>query len=238
MRKLRHARCASALGVVLLFILAAFSLLAFHEGSFDAGALLFGGVISLTVLLSYCLLACFAAHADRLLMLIVCFLYALGMVMQYRISPETALHQLIMLGIGLVGMLLMLILMRKPRIFRILSIPMALLSLGILAALLFVGKESGGARNWISIGGILFQPSEFVKVALVFLLADALTDHTHVKDLLPILLFVMVAISLLVLQRDLGAAMLLAGVFLLVFFVATSNIRATLAAMLLGGAGA
>ena len=115
---------------------------------------------------------------------------------------------------------------------------MALLSLGILAALLFVGKESGGARNWISIGGILFQPSEFVKVALVFLLADALTDHTHVKDLLPILLFVMVAISLLVLQRDLGAAMLLAGVFLLVFFVATSNIRATLAAMLLGGAGA
>ena len=238
MRKLRHARCASALGVVLLFILAAFSLLAFHEGSFDAGALLFGGVVLLTVLLSYCLLACFAAHADRLLMLIVCFLYALGMVMQYRISPETALHQLIMLGIGLVGMLLMLILMRKPRIFRILSIPMALLSLGILAALLFVGKESGGARNWISIGGILFQPSEFVKVALVFLLADALTDHTHVKDLLPILLFVMVAISLLVLQRDLGAAMLLAGVFLLVFFVVTSNIRATLAAMLLGGAGA
>lgn len=238
MRKLRHARCASALGVVLLFILATFSLLAFHEGSFDAGALLFGGVVSLTVLLSYCLLACFATHADRLLMLIVCFLYALGMVIQYRISPETAFHQLIMLGIGLVGMLLMLILMRKPRIFRILSIPMALLSLGILAALLFVGKESGGARNWISIGGILFQPSEFVKVALVFLLADALTDHTHVKDLLPILLFVMVAISLLVLQRDLGAAMLLAGVFLLVFFVATSNIRATLAAMLLGGAGA
>ena len=47
MRKLRHARCASALGVVLLFILAAFSLLAFHERSFDAGALLLAALYRL-----------------------------------------------------------------------------------------------------------------------------------------------------------------------------------------------
>ena len=86
--------------------------------------------------------------------------------------------------------------------------------------------------------GILFQPSEFVKVALVFLLADAMTEHTHVRDLIPLFLFVGAVTVLLVLQRDLGAAMLMAGTFLLVFFAATSNIGATFAALLCGGAGA
>ncbi|MGN0800669.1 MAG: FtsW/RodA/SpoVE family cell cycle protein [Christensenellales bacterium] len=238
MDRLRHARCASALGIVLFFIVSAFLLLAFRGEAFDAAALLFGAVVVLITLLTYFLLAWLAPHADRLLMLAVCFLCALGMVIQYRISPETALRQLMMLGAGIVGMLLMMVLMRRPHIFRILSIPMALISLGILCALLFIGKESGGARNWISVGGILFQPSEFVKVALVFLLADAMTEHTHVRDLIPLFLFVGVVTVLLVLQRDLGAAMLMAGTFLLVFFVATSNIGATFAALLCGGAGA
>ena len=238
MDKLRHARCASALGIVLFFIVSAFLLLAFRGETFDAAALLFGAVVALITLLTYFLLAWLAPHADRLLMLAVCFLCALGMVTQYRISPETALRQLMMLGAGILGMLLMMVLMRRPHIFRILSIPMALISLGILCALLFIGKESGGARNWISVGGILFQPSEFVKVALVFLLADAMTEHTHVRDIIPLFLFVGAVTVLLVLQRDLGAAMLMAGTFLLVFFVATSNIGATFAALLCGGAGA
>ena len=238
MDKLRHARCASALGIVLFFIVSAFLLLAFRGETFDAAALLFGAVVALITLLTYFLLAWLAPHADRLLMLAVCFLCALGMVIQYRISPETALRQLMMLGAGILGMLLMMVLMRRPHIFRILSIPMALISLGILCALLFIGKESGGARNWISVAGILFQPSEFVKVALVFLLADAMTEHTHVRDLIPLFLFVGAVTVLLVLQRDLGAAMLMAGTFLLVFFAATSNIGATFAALLCGGAGA
>ena len=238
MDKLRHARCASALGIVLFFIVSAFLLLAFRGEAYDVAALLFGAVVALITLLTYFLLAWLAPHADRLLMLAVCFLYALGMVTQYRISPETALRQLMMLGAGILGMLLMMVLMRRPHIFRILSIPMALISLGILCALLFIGKESGGARNWISVAGILFQPSEFVKVALVFLLADAMTEHTHVRDLIPLFLFVGAVTVLLVLQRDLGAAMLMAGTFLLVFFAATSNIGATFAALLCGGAGA
>ena len=238
MDKLRHARCASALGIVLFFIVSAFLLLAFRGEAYDVAALLFGAVVALITLLTYFLLAWLAPHADRLLMLAVCFLCALGMVIQYRISPETALRQLMMLGAGILGMLLMMVLMRRPHIFRILSIPMALISLGILCALLFIGKESGGARNWISVAGILFQPSEFVKVALVFLLADAMTEHPHVRDLIPLFLFVGAVTVLLVLQRDLGAAMLMAGTFLLVFFAATSNIGATFAALLCGGAGA
>lgn len=58
----------------------------------------------------------------------------------------------------------------------------------------------------------------------MFVLADAMTERTHVRDLVPLFLFVGAVAALLVLQRDLGAAMLMAGTFLMVFFVATSNI--------------
>ncbi len=238
MHKLRHARCSAALGATLIFVFLAFLLLAFRDETFDLRALLFGTVVSLGLLLAYCLFIWCAPHGDKPLMLTALFLSGLGMVAQYRIEPETALRQLMMLGIGIAAMLAMLTLMRRPRIFRILSVPMALLSIGILSALLFIGKESGGAKNWVSIGGILFQPSEFVKVALVFILADAMADRTHVRDLAAVFLFVGAVTVLLVLQRDLGAAMLMLGTFLLVFFVATSNAGATLIALLSGGAGA
>jgi len=238
MRKLRHARTAGALGTVLLFVMLAFLMLAFSGETFRPDAILFGGIVILLLLFSYSLLMITAHHADKLLMLGVFFLCALGMVIQYRLSSETALRQLIMFGAGIAAMFIMLLFMRSPHVFRILSIPMAVISIGILVALLFIGKESGGARNWISIGGILFQPSEFVKVALVFILADAMSEHTHVKKLIPMLMFVVIITALLVLQRDLGAAMLMIGTFLLVFFAATSNIRATAAALLIGAAGA
>ncbi len=238
MFKLRHAKAAGSLGIVFLFVFLAFSLLAFADGVFRPDAILFGCILILLLLLVYCLLLMAAHHADKLLMLGVFFLSALGMVLQYRLSPETALRQLMMFAVGSVVMLLMLLLMRSPRFFRMMTIPMALIGIGILVALLFIGKESGGARNWISIGGILFQPSEFVKVALVFILADAMSDHTHIRDLIPMFLFVGAVTVLLVLQRDLGAAMLMIGTFLLVFFAATSNVCATGFTVLFGILGA
>lgn len=238
MLKLRHAKAAGALGTVFLFVFLAFALLVFSEDVLRPEALLFGGILILLILLAYCILLIAAPHADKLLMLAVFFLSALGMVLQYRLSSETALRQLMMFSAGLVTMFVMLLFMRSPRFFRFMSIPMGVISIGILVALLFIGKESGGAKNWISIGGILFQPSEFVKVALVFILADAMSDHTHLKELIPMFLFVGIVTVLLVLQRDLGAAMLMIGSFLLVFFAATSNIRATVTAILIGAVGA
>ena len=87
MHRLRHARCAAALSAVLFFTAAAFLLLSFRTESFDIGALLLGAIVSGVILLSYCLLSWLAPHADKLLILTVFFLCALGMVVQYRIEP-------------------------------------------------------------------------------------------------------------------------------------------------------
>jgi cell division protein FtsW (lipid II flippase) len=153
-------------------------------------------------------------------------------------SVSSAAHQLVMALVGGAAMLVMAGIMKKPQIIRALSVPFAVLSLAILVALLFLGKESGGAKNWISVGGFLFQPSEFVKVALIVVLASAMTDSLTVKKLLPSILFTLAVTALLVVQRDLGAAMLTAGVFLILFYAATGNVAATLFGIAAGGAGA
>ncbi len=237
MNRLRHVGGAPILGATLLFIAGTFLLLSFAGEQYDGIALLFMLALMLVTMLEYCLVAWISPHGDRLLIALVGFLTALGMVMQYRISQETALRQLMMTGIGMVAMAIMMLLMRKPALLRFLSLPMALMSLGILGALLFVGKESGGAVNWISIGGILFQPSEFVKVAMILVLASVMADCTAIKELVLPGLFAVAVVMLLVLQRDLGAAMLMAAVFLMMFYAATGRLGATLVGIAACGVG-
>ena len=89
-------------------------------------------------------------------------------------------------------------------------------------------KESGGAVNWISIGGILFQPSEFVKIAMIIVLAGAMSERTSLRELIAPTLFAVAVCALLVLQRDLGAAMLMAMVYMLMFYAATCKLGTTL----------
>ncbi|HOF99866.1 MAG TPA: FtsW/RodA/SpoVE family cell cycle protein [Clostridia bacterium] len=238
MNRIRHVSVASVLCAVLVFIAACFILLAFSGGRFDGAALLFGLLLCLLIIAEYISLLWIAPHADRILFILIAFLTSLGMAVQYRMGAESALHQLLMALIGGAALCVAAAVMKRPAILRVMSIPFALTSLLILVALLFVGKESGGARNWISVGGFLFQPSEFVKVALIAVLAGAMTRGLTVKKLIPAILFTLGVAALLVLQRDLGAAMLVAGVFLILFYAATGKLGATFLGLAAGGAGA
>lgn len=238
MSRIKHVGVASVLGAVLLFTAVSFTMLAFSKEKFDWIALLFGCLLCLTILVEYMILFMISPHVDRILFILIAFLTVLGMAVQYRMSAESASHQLMMALAGGAAMLITTAFMKKPRIFRGLSIPSALLSIAILILLLFFGKESSGAKNWISFGGFLFQPSEFVKVALIIVLASAMTNSLTVKKLIPSILFTLAVTALLVLQRDLGAAMLMAGEFLIMFYAATGKLMTTLAGAALGGIGA
>lgn len=238
MLKLKRAGASKVLLAVLIFIFAAFVLLAFSKDSFDAKALLFMLLTMLLVIVQHMLLCSVLPNGDRLTDALVGFLMSVGLVMQYRLDTDTALRQLIFACIGLAAMAAMLFIMKKPILLLYLRIPAALVSLGILGALLFVGKESGGAVNWISIGGILFQPSEFVKIAMIIVLAGAMNERTEIKQLLLPTAFAVTVCVLLMLQRDLGAAMLMAMVYMLMFYAATCKLGATLAGVAACGVGA
>lgn len=103
--------------------------------------------------------------------------------------------------------------------------PLFILSLTLLA-LVFVpqlGKEVGGARRWFKIGFFSFQPSELVKWAAILFLADILSDRE--KELWgrrALFAFIVVAIAglFIFVQPDLGSALGLGIVTVLLFFVA------------------
>ncbi len=63
-----------------------------------------------------------------------------------------------------------------------------------LAVLYVIGDDKFGARNWLTIGNQSVQPSEFVKVGLVFVLAHWLTKSRQVRDIWPLLVFVVVTV--------------------------------------------
>lgn len=90
-----------------------------------------------------------------------------------------------------------------------------IISLVLLVCVLVFGKEAGGSRRWLPIGPVALQPSELAKIAVVIILAryygrQVSTDGLGLKKLLVPILLVGIPFALIVVQPDLGTAMLLA----------------------------
>lgn len=124
------------------------------------------------------------------------------------------LRQLIWAAVG-TGVMLLLARVPYARL-REVAVPLLFVALALLGAVLVLsfGREAGGARRWLHLGAFSFQPAELLKLVLVVYLADALTrKQTQIgsfrQGVLPPLLITAVACGLLLLQPDLGAAVLL-----------------------------
>lgn len=116
-----------------------------------------------------------------------------------------------------VGILIMLAAMRIPYTwYRRFATPILGVSIfGLLLVPMF-GSTRGGAERWIELGAITIQPSEFSKLAVVIFLASVLTDRRDRLDELqqvlgPFVLAVGVTCVLVVLQPDLGTAVIIVG---------------------------
>ena len=128
----------------------------------------------------------------------------------------------------LVGTALMLSAMAIDyRVLQKYSKPLLFICLCMLVLVLVpgIGKESFGARRWFKLGAFNFQPSEFAKIAMLIYAADFLSRKKtkipeFTKGFLPLLL-VVGAVSLLILkQPDLGNAVAIAVIVLILMFVA------------------
>jgi cell division protein FtsW len=87
-----------------------------------------------------------------------------------------------------------------------------------------IGKVVGGAQRWFKLGPFSFQPSEVMKVMLVFYLADSMARRKQnlagLSGILPYLAILGVTMLLLEKQHDFGTAVLLATVTILMLFLA------------------
>ncbi|NQT95134.1 MAG: putative lipid II flippase FtsW [Candidatus Omnitrophica bacterium] len=110
--------------------------------------------------------------------------------------------------------------------------PVLLLSMLLLVTVFIPGlsRAAGGARRWIAFGPVSFQPSEIAKMALVFYAADVLSrKQSEISDFiygfLPLMTVLGIAVFLILLEPDLGTAMALAAMIIIMAFVAGVNMK-------------
>lgn len=123
-------------------------------------------------------------------------------------------RQLVGVGLGTVALI---VTSRIPyRVYRKVAIPLFLVTVGLLVAVMVVGTEINGARRWLPLPYISFQPSEVAKVAVVFTLAfilekkhKLLTQFGHF--IVPVAATVGVIGLLIIKQPDLGTLIVIAA---------------------------
>lgn len=141
------------------------------------------------------------------------------------VSPSKAKTQFFAIFIGLAVFIAMVFYMRSTTRTGALRMPMAVAALGLLAFTLLFADEINGAKNWIYIGSISIQPSEFVKLAFIYVGAAPLDKIQSSKSLTAYVLFAVACVGLLGLMSDFGTALIYFATFIMIAFLRSGDIR-------------
>lgn len=128
----------------------------------------------------------------------------------------------------------------SPRDIRRLSALIVLGAWGMMGLILLIAEPTKGARRWLEFDFFSLQPSEFLKPALVVLMAWMISARERAEGF-PGLFFASIlfaiSVTLLVNQPDLGQSFLLGGVFVLLAFLAGASVLWLGGALAAGAAG-
>jgi len=225
-----------------------------------------GGGLALLAVLAHGVVRWLAPYADPVLLPLIIALNGLGLAMIRRIDLGLADRgsevgpfagpQLIWTAVGVAAFIAVLAVVRDHRRLQALTYTFGLAAIVLLLLPLVpgLGVNVNGARIWVSLGPLSFQPGEVAKVCLVVFFAgylvvkrDALAlagrrflgiDLPRGRDLGPILVAWLLSLGVLVFQRDLGSSLLFFGLFLVLLYVATERAGWLVVGGLLFGAGA
>ena len=170
--------------------------------------------------------------ADPYVLPIAALLTAVGLTEIYRLGPNDAAKQAtwVVVGVGVFALALL----GLRRDYRLLENYKYLFGLGAIALLFMpllpgIGQRVNGARLWVHLGPLRFQPGELGKIALIVFLAAYLREKREVlaagrlKDWGPLLVIWAFAMLVLLETRDLGGGLLYFGIFLGMLYVATGR---------------
>ena len=211
--------------MIILFHITAFIILSFYEtDSFINTTTLGIGIITLIfITLGNLITYNIYKGSSHTIWNGIFFLMDIGLVILLRLNPNLAQKQLVWYFIGyVIAMFLPIILALMPRLdyFKHLYIISAIT---LLISTLLFGVKEGGAVNWIKIHGIMFQPSEIVKLLFVFYLASALSAKPKFNQLIVPTVLSGIIVLCLVFQTDLGSALIFFMTFMVVIYIATSS---------------
>ncbi len=166
---------------------------------------------------------------DRPLLVVLALLAAVGVVFVFTASPPVAermglspwhfaVRQCLFLAVA--GAVLVATSMLAPLGVRRIGIGLYVAALALLALVPVIGHEANGAIRWLTVGGVRLQPSEFAKPALIVVVAAVLAGREGARGVPHAALPVAAVVLLLLLQPDVGTALLVAAVFAVMIFAA------------------
>lgn len=163
----------------------------------------------------------------------VAMLYSVA---QGSLEPWAGRHAL-RLGVGIAIMLV--VAMVNIRVWMALAYPAYGVSLALLVLVDLFGRTGKGAERWIEIGSVQVQPSEMMKIGLVLAIARFLhtlsvEEVSSPKNLLPLLALVGAPVALVLLQPNLGTAVILLAVGTGMIFVAGLSWKIIVPVVVLG----
>jgi cell division protein FtsW (lipid II flippase) len=228
------------------------------NGSIPASLPAYVGGFALIMLGAHLCVRWLAPWADPLMLPLAALLNGLGVIMIYRLqesgrhgnpgnvistlSGSAAVTQLVWTLVGVGGFVLVLFVIREPRVLQRYTYTLGALGLILLAipALLPASMSSvQGAKVWIIVGGFEIQPGEFAKLALAVFFAGYLVNKRDVlalagrrllgidlprgRDLGPVLIAWGASLLILVFETDIGTSALFFGMFVAMIYVATQR---------------
>lgn len=163
------------------------------------------------------------SRRSQLLLNNTCMLLCVSLIMLTRISFERAVRQFAIIAVAAV--LTLVIPFILDRAWQLARIPWVYGTLGLILLLIVcvAGQTSFGAQLSISVGGISFQPSEFVKLSFVFFVATMFYRSLDFKTVVITTLAAAAHVLILVLSKDLGSALIFFATYLLMLFIATGS---------------
>ena len=178
---------------------------------------------------------------DRLLIISTLLLVVVGVVMVYSTSYIVASKRFgdefffvkKHLTYAVAGVGCMIVASRLPyQLYRKLAYPALIIAALFLVCIYIpgLGVSAGGARRWVHLGPLTFQPSEPAKLAVIFFLAYSLASKadrikTFSPGFLPNILIPGIIISLIIMEPDLGTSMALASIVVIMNFAAGVRLR-------------
>ena len=213
------------------------------NGTVPPGAAGYGAGLGVLALLAHLAVRWRAPCADPLLLPIGVLLNGLGLVLIYRLDLETpddqaAPTQLVWSTLGVALFIAVVVLVRDHRVLQRYAYLSAVAALLLMILPIFFPAVNG-ARIWLRIGGFSIQPGEFAKVLLAIFFASYLAANRNalsytgkkiwrlqlptMRVFAPILVFWLISVGVLVLERDLGTSLLFFGLFIVMLYVATGR---------------
>ena len=243
------------------------------NGSVPASLPAYVGGFAVIMLAAHLAVRWLAPWADPLILPLAALLNGLGVVFIYRLqesgrngnpgnvistlTSSAAMTQLVWTLVGVGGFVLIMFVIREPRVLQRYTYTLGALGLILLAipAVLPDSMSSvQGAKVWIIVGGFEIQPGEFAKLALAVFFAgylvnkrDALTlagrrllgiDLPRARDLGPVLIAWGASLLILIFETDIGTSAIFFGLFVAMIYVATQRTSWLLIGLLLFVAGA